>query len=845
MVRSASLARVRGHAPVPGRPAVAVGARLTRPGPMPVPVLWLAAVDGVPGLVAPAPTRINPTQRTLRFIVPVTDGPTYLGDVELAVSPKDELSVVAPRLLQLLEPLLKEVRFVAVQRALGPAPELTEAMLTAAGVKLRYDSAKLALALDLPVEARRGRSFSLRSGKGSQSETLRPAGISGYLNLRSSFDAVEQGPNRGLLAPVSLAEGAVRIAGIVAESAAFLSLRPDEPRVRRTFSRLVYDDLKHVMRITAGDITPASRAFQSSPLIGGISVSRFYNILDPQRDVRSGGVQNFAIVSPSVVETFVNGRSVERKSLQPGTYTLSDFPLAEGANDVRLEIEDAAGQRRNVNFNLYSNLALLEPGLTEFSAYAGVYALPTRSGLAYSRHWASAGFVRRGLSSQVTAGLNAQVDREAAQIGGDLLFGNSLGLIGFSLAGSRRSAGGNGFVGAIDFQRVIDSSNGGTSQSIHASAEYRSAHFAIPGALTSIERQSLRAAAGYTLTFGQDKFASADVQFARDRVLRRNSVGARGTLGWRIGPSMGAIAEVKWEHGGERRGLVLQLGLRRRFGERGSARADADSRGGASIAFQDSGGAGVGAWAGDVDLSRDRHHANLDLNGSYLANRAEIGFQQSLTVDGSGQRLSDARSSLRVGTSIAFADGAVAIGRPISDAFLIASPHRSLKGSAVRLDPYERSEAAHSGRLGPALEGALGSYSTRTLVYDVPGAPAGYDLGQGNVQLIPPYRAGYKLEIGSDYHLLVIGRLLDGEGQPVSLLAGKAIDLGAPKHAALTIFTARNGKFGAQGLRPGKWRIEMPSEPPTAYEFEVHDSADGTVRVGDLRPVDATKKDRQ
>jgi outer membrane usher protein len=123
------------------------------------------------------------------------------------------------------------------------------------------------------------------------------------------------------------------------------------------------------------------------------------------------------------------------------------------------------------------------------------------------------------------------------------------------------------------------------------------------------------------------------------------------------------------------------------------------------------------------------------------------------------------------------------------------------------------------------------------LAFDVPDAPPGYDLGSGNVQLLPPYRAGYKLEVGSDYHLLVLGRLLDPEGEPISLLAGKAIDLEAPKRPGITMFTSRDGKFGAQGMRPGKWRIEMPTVPPTVFEVDVIDSPTGTVRLGDIHPV--------
>ena len=84
----------------------------------------------------------------------------------------------------------------------------------------------------------------------------------------------------------------------------------------------------------------------------------------------------------------------------------------------------------------------------------------------------------------------------------------------------------------------------------------------------------------------------------------------------------------------------------------------------------------------------------------------------------------------------------------------------------------------------------------------------------------------------------MIGRLLDRDGKPVALLAGKAIDLGAPKHPPVIMFTSRSGKFGAQGLRPGKWRIEMPTEGgTTVYEINVTDESSGTVRLGDIRPV--------
>jgi outer membrane usher protein len=57
------------------------------------------------------------------------------------------------------------------------------------------------------------------------------------------------------------------------------------------------------------------------------------------------------------------------------------------------------------------------------------------------------------------------------------------------------------------------------------------------------------------------------------------------------------------------------------------------------------------------------------------------------------------------------------------------------------------------------------------------------------------------------------------------------------------MFTSRGGKFGAQGLRPGKWRVTMPTEGgPTLFELDIRDDPSGTVRVGDLRPIKQEKK---
>jgi outer membrane usher protein len=429
-----------------------------------------------------------------------------------------------------------------------------------------------------------------------------------------------------------------------------------------------------------------------------------------------------------------------------------------------------------------------------------------------------------------------QADEEAQQVGSEMLFGTSLGLVSLDLAASRTRTGREGFAGALSYEKILQSGSGSRSLSVRGLVEVRSNYFATPGSQRLLEPQSLRASGGLALTLGRDSFVAMDAQYSRNRSEGTSRYSTRATAGVRLMETLAAVTEVEWEKTEMRRGAIARIGLRKRIGNRSSAQLDVDSKGVVRTSYQATNGLGIGAWSASADVRRVGDNVALNANGTWLQNRFELGVSQFGSY-GDG-RLSEARTSVRAGTSLAFADGAVAISRPIQQAFLIAEPHLSLGGKPVRIDPREDTEQARSGALGGAVDGNLSAYSPRTLLYDVPDAPPGYDLGAGNVQVLPPYKAGYRLEVGSDYNLLVIGRLLDDRGEPIALLAGKAIDLNAPKRPAVTMFTSRGGKFGAQGLRAGKWRIEMPTQPsPTIFEVEVRADSSGTVRIGDIRPT--------
>jgi outer membrane usher protein len=320
-----------------------------------------------------------------------------------------------------------------------------------------------------------------------------------------------------------------------------------------------------------------------------------------------------------------------------------------------------------------------------------------------------------------------------------------------------------------------------------------------------------------------------------------NEVSGRLTYGYNINPRLNLTIDATYE---DRPVFGSEYGVRAtlfvKFGPRSNGVAEIDTRTErARIGYQTGNGEGVGAWTASGDLDVGTEDVGFNGGFNYTANRAELGLTHTTVYELSGRRTESQRTSLRLGTAIAFADGKFALSRPIYDSFAMVAPHKSLKGADVYIDPREGNYTAKSGTFGPAVEPNLGAYIRRTLTYDVPQAPVGYDLGTASAKLLPPYRGGYLVTAGSDYSVTALGTLIGPDGTPVSLLSGKATEIGGSDPRSMTIFTNRTGRFGVSGMRPGRWRIEMPTEPPTVIEIEIPENANGVVRLGEVKLGDA------
>lgn len=781
--------------------------------------------------------RLNPTGRDVQLTAPLREGQFILGEIDFVLGADDRIRVGGPRLLALLRPLLDPGRFGALQTAIADRPEVPAEELVALGYRVSYDPRTISLSVDVPAENRTRRTLSLEGDPFAVvGEFQDPARFSAFLNARGAFSYIHKGVETGFDEPFILLDGAARFRGVVFETEANVEFG-GEDGFRREGSRFIYDDRARTARYTLGDLTPINRGFSGTSSMSGLSVLRVYSELEPYRNIQPRGERSFTVVRPSTVEALINGRPVRQLRLQPGAYDARDFPFSQGANDVRLVITDDAGVREVIQFSLFFDRTLLAPGLTEFGLSVGVESPFAGGQRRYTSDPVALGFIRRGLSDRLTAGANFQAEAEGAVAGLEAVWALPIGTVGADVAASYSKELGSGAALALSYQRVFNAGDP-RARSLSLTLQTRTENFGTPGTTLDARDPFLyEAGASFSQSLGGGQFLAVDGRYAAGRNGQNDEVVTRALYGRQLSERANLLVEAIHEDRFGRGQSGVRVGLTYRLGRRSVASVDADSlTESVRAGYSTSRGNGVGAWSASADAEFSSDGVGANAAFQQVRNRFEYGVTHTTAFDRSGSEISDQRTSLRGATALVFADGKLALARPVFDGFAIVAPHRSLKGETIVIEPDGGDFEGQSGLFGPAVASNLSAFFPRTVTYDVPGAPPGYDFGTGTFRVFPPYRAGYLVIAGSDYSVTAVGRLIGPGGGPVELVAGRAIELARPERAPITVFTNREGRFGASGLRPGRWRVEMPTTPRSTFILDIPEQAQGVVRLGDLRP---------
>ena len=820
-----------------------------------------AGNDNAPPLI------INPTGRTLEMTVPLHYRSFYLGDLAVRLTPEQEVELPLADLNRTVEPLLRPETLTALGKAAAGQDYVALSTLKANGFDFRFDPGAVSIlftpTLDQKVEG--NVSIHARRAQTDSPNAADPAEFSAFLNLRSAVDYVSMSPSgdEGLRAPRLDLEGAARWQGLVVEAEG--TFEPDDASIfgetgegfKRRGTRIIRDFEDDAIRATAGDVYPVGTSFQHTPDLLGLSLERSYSKLQPGKNIRSTGRRSFRLERPSSVDVQVNGITIRRLKLDPGDYKLSDLPITTGLNDVTLQIEDDVGKAETLEFSIFLDNELLMPGLSEWTFAAGV---PSRFDDGEPDYSSSdvflTGYYRRGLLESLTGEAHLQGTTESMMGGLGILLGSSFGL--FSLEGAASmdatSAWGAAFEGQYALANIEDGT--GRRHSLRLSAKAVSPEFtaAIPETGSDLDKYdkaygewlNLSASYGTELPFHISASVSAGYGFGQeeDHNSHHADLSLSRSFGSNLSMGMTGGYYARYDREDE---LSLLLRLQYRPSRNASISALHDARSGrSSIGYTQRSGRGIGSWQTSIDLTHetaddyafDTDRDDFSVNGevSYTGNRAVVSaFQDSRFVGLEAQDI-DQRTSIRVETALAFADGHVAVGRPVSNGFAIVAPHAGLSDNQIYIGKETSGVTAQTDFLGPALLPGISPYTLNRIDYAVDDLPPGYDLGDGLFDLAPKHKSGYALKVGSAYTVTALGTLIDPEGDPVALITGVATEEAHPEKK-VELFTNRTGRFAAQGLAPGKWAIEMATQPVTRFAIEIPDGTVGLFRAGEIHAI--------
>lgn len=795
---------------------------------------------------------INPYDRDIEMTAPLTFQSRSLGDVPLILTADDRFQIESETFLSLMLPILNEDAHSDLSSKLSLLPYFGPENLEMTGVQLTYDPSSLAVVVvDVSPEQRATEDLFAPPRDDINDISLEPAGFSAFLNLSAAGTYVWEGSQ--IDPPTINFDGAVRLGSVVFEGDAQLGqsfgLTEDSYKFSRNYARLVYDQPEQYRRWFLGDLDPEIRGQQAFVSMGGIGVVRQKRRFNSFRSAILQSNRQLIVQRDSTVRFLRNGSLYREIRLQPGRYDFSSLPLIAGSNDIDIQITDNSGAVQNLSYQQYLDPIDLDPGDFEYGAYIGPTSRRFGRAPDYRGPAAFSGFFRKAFINAPAIGVGLQASKDVQTLTGQTQFvlGNG-GRILLDAGGSNSETAGQGFAGGFSYEHFFDRS--GLSDSFTLRADYISPKFATLNNLDGINTTSVSLSGQYTRQFSMKFLTTSTATYLKGRNGRGDSY-RLGTTGYyrlnREWTFRAGVDYAKFSSGLSRAdgisvsvGLVFQPDYRRRAEARYESRDDLKE-----VSYNQSGLNQLNSVGFGAVVAEENNNARAQGYAAYSANR----FDASISHASFGPSISDFgavnATSVRVGTTLAFADGMFGIGRRINDSFMLLSAHENLGDRSVVAGQSisENNYISRSGALGAAVNNFLGSYSTQSVQYDVEDPPTGYDVGSGVFRVYPAYKSGYAARIGTDAFVTAMGTLMLTEDKPVSLIGGRTTLLDVEEGDSpqpLSFFTNSVGRFAIANLLPGRrYLVETYGPNGTidkSFEFTVPAETDGLVNLGIVKP---------
>ncbi|MDD1794551.1 fimbria/pilus outer membrane usher protein [Enterovibrio sp. ZSDZ42] len=809
-----------------------------------VPVFLFVSLWGAP--VAVAQQKINPTGRdiTLTSLLRVSD--SVIGETDITITADDDILLDKQSTIAVLKPLISEHDIDELARR-NDGDTLSTLDFEYIGLGLTFEFSSLECVLTIPPDKMIAQQISI-ARRPVFTDYIQPRPFNGFLNVTLSNTQIQsyEGKSDNLSHYNHRFDGALNYKRLSLEyESSYSNIDGLTPNYLREGTRLNLDIPDMGSRLVLGDMFNNGTLFQDGIDVIGLGFTRNFSLI-PTKNVRPKAAQTFTLTRTSSVDVVIDDVIVQRFTLNAGTYSLNDIPIAQGLNNISLLITDANGQQEEINFSVATGNQLLAAGEYEYTMMVGAPRTFEFDEFRYNTEQrVIMGDAQLGVFPWLTLGINGQQQEDLYQYGGSILFASGLGVTEVQASQSKHPILGAGNALRVAFDANISESNPWLSQ-FSLLYDQISPNFSAANDIDSHQSPlnsvgtfwslfaSFPEASGYkaslSASYSEGNTASNNYWSASPSLSgplfstkatwsarvdyqhfdsSDNEVSGTLTLSWPLGNTTRLVSRVQTEN----RQAGLDLTYQNGVGNTG----------------------GISAFA-SIETSENQD-ANLNAAIDYAANRYQISADHATRVSNFDDNMRSHNTRFEVSSALAFSGSEFAVGRKVGEAFAVISKHANLNDNDIAVDPSIDDQFARVFIDTPynVLVSDLAAYSDQLISYDVENLPPGYDLGEGGFALYPGYRQGYALEIGSDAVITAIGTLLTvSRSEPLALVVGVANFLDDEETAPLEFFTNRQGRFAISGLRPGDYHVVLKTNPEQTLSITIPNGSDTFVRLGEL-----------
>ncbi|MBN8564725.1 MAG: fimbrial biogenesis outer membrane usher protein [Leptolyngbya sp. UWPOB_LEPTO1] len=753
-----------------------------------------------------------------------------------------QIRLQAKELLEKLADIIRPDLITRLQNQIEHNETLTLSALKNSELEAEFDTYKLELRIQVPAAARRTNVSQANPMPPEAANAVRPSRVSAYLNLLGGQDFAWSGNVVGRQ-PLQLNwEGALNVNGWVLEGGVDFREGQESAWMRRDV-RLVRDDPSKALRYIAGDVAMPARGYQTNLPMLGVTIARNFS-LQPYRQTRPLNQFEFFLERPSRVEVLINDRPTKILRLPAGQQDIRDLPLNAGINDVQLIITDDVGRVQRLSFPAAVAADLLAPGLQQFAYGLGFITHEQNGARTYDWNQPTLTASHRwGILNTLTFGGYLQANSARQIVGVEGIWASGMGNWAWNIAASHDAKLGADIAARLQYDFTRIGSDNPNQRTVRFALEYRGANF------RQLER-SLNIGSNpepvldFAAYYSQKLFSNINTTLGgRYQIGRGDTPDAyRIELGFSRAFSNGLNLNLNLSHQRDRNGqneqrayvsLLWLLPLR---GQSLMATTNFSNRGAANreLTWNFDGGNLGNDWNGALALATNSGVQKATGRLTYNGYRANVGLSHDGWMAQDGSSTINHVSRLTFGTALVFADGQFGWSRPIDNSFALVVRQGNLKGRTIGINPTSIGHMARADALGAAVVPALTPYQVSTLRIDPLNIPLGFEIGRPHYALLPTYRSGTLIRVGTDATVFLRGVLSTDQGEPISLQSGEVVSLSDPKWQPITIFTNQVGRFALSGFKPGKYEIRLGNSF-SPVQFDVPRDQSGIYDIGQMK----------